>query len=31
MMEFHNVVPRTGVVPLDVLGQVIDDWIAEVK
>jgi uncharacterized protein (DUF885 family) len=28
MKEFHNVVLRTGNVPLDVLGQAIDDWIA---
>ena len=28
LKEFHNTVLRTGTVPLDVLGQVIDDWIA---
>jgi uncharacterized protein (DUF885 family) len=28
LKEFHNVVLRTGSVPLAVLGQVIDDWIA---
>lgn len=26
--DFHDVVLRTGSVPLDVLGEVIDDWIA---
>jgi uncharacterized protein (DUF885 family) len=31
MKEFHNAVLRTGSVPLDVLGQAIDDWIAVVK
>ena len=31
MKEFHNVVLRTGNVPLDVLGQAVDDWIATVK
>ena len=31
MKEFHNAVLRTGSVPLDVLGQAIDDWIAAVK
>ena len=31
MKEFHNVVLRTGNVPLDVLGQAIDDWIAAAK
>ena len=28
LKEFHNVVLRTGTVPLSVLEQVIDDWIA---
>jgi uncharacterized protein (DUF885 family) len=28
---FHDVVLRTGSVPLDVLGEVIDRWIAEQK
>ncbi|HVT74011.1 MAG TPA: DUF885 domain-containing protein [Lacunisphaera sp.] len=28
LKEFHNVVLRTGTVPLAVLEQVIDDWIA---
>jgi len=28
---FHNVVLRTANVPLDVLGQAIDDWIAATK
>ncbi|MEO7414407.1 MAG: DUF885 domain-containing protein [Opitutaceae bacterium] len=27
LKEFHNVVLRTGEVPLDVLAQVIDEWI----
>jgi uncharacterized protein (DUF885 family) len=27
LREFHNVVLRTGAVPLNVLTQVIDDWI----
>lgn len=27
LKEFHNVVLRTGNVPLDVLGQAINDWI----
>jgi uncharacterized protein (DUF885 family) len=31
MKEFHNTVLRTGSVPLDVLGQAIDEWIANVK
>jgi uncharacterized protein (DUF885 family) len=31
MKEFHNVVLRSGSVPLDVLGQAIDDWIAAIK
>ncbi|MEP7308807.1 MAG: DUF885 domain-containing protein [Acidobacteriota bacterium] len=31
MKEFHNAVLRTGSVPLDVLGQAIEDWIAAVK
>lgn len=26
--EFHNVILRTGAVPLEVLGQVVDEWIA---
>lgn len=29
LKEFHNVVLRTGGVPLAVLEQVIDEWIAE--
>ncbi|MEO7414408.1 MAG: DUF885 domain-containing protein [Opitutaceae bacterium] len=29
LKEFHNVVLRTGEVPLDVLAQVIDEWIAQ--
>ncbi|MCX6953417.1 MAG: DUF885 domain-containing protein, partial [Verrucomicrobia bacterium] len=28
LKEFHNVVLRTGEVPLAVLAQVVDDWIA---
>jgi uncharacterized protein (DUF885 family) len=31
MKEFHNAVLRTGSVPLEVLGQAIDEWIAAVK
>jgi uncharacterized protein (DUF885 family) len=31
LKEFHNVVLRTGTVPLDVLGQVIDEWIVREK
>jgi uncharacterized protein (DUF885 family) len=31
MKEFHNVVLRTGNVPLSVLGQVIDDYIAATR
>lgn len=31
LRQFHNVVLRTGEVPLDVLGEVIDAWIAETK
>jgi uncharacterized protein (DUF885 family) len=31
MKEFHNVVLRTGNVPLSVLGQVIDDYIAAAR
>ncbi len=31
MKEFHNVVLRTGNVPLDVLGQAVGDWIAVAK
>jgi len=31
LKEFHNVVLRTGNVPLDVLGQAINDWIAVAK
>jgi len=31
LKEFHNVVLRTGSVPLAVLEQVIDDWIAASK
>lgn len=29
--EFHNAVLRTGEVPLNVLAQAIDDWIATEK
>jgi len=29
--EFHNAVLRAGSVPLPVLGDVIDDWIAATK
>jgi uncharacterized protein (DUF885 family) len=29
--EFHNVVLQTGTVPLDALGQAIDDYIARAK
>jgi hypothetical protein len=28
MKEFHNLVLQTGSVPLTVLGQVVDDYIA---
>lgn len=28
LKEFHNVVLRTGAVPLDTLATVIDDWVA---
>jgi uncharacterized protein (DUF885 family) len=31
LKEFHNVVLRTGEVPLDVLSQVVDDWISTRK
>jgi uncharacterized protein (DUF885 family) len=31
MKQFHNVVLRTGSVPLDVLGQAIDDWIVAAR
>jgi uncharacterized protein (DUF885 family) len=31
LKQFHNVVLRTGGVPLAVLEQVIDDWIASAK
>jgi uncharacterized protein (DUF885 family) len=31
MKEFHNVILRTGNVPLTVLGQVIDDYIATTR
>jgi len=31
LKEFHNVVLRTGEVPLDVLSQVVDDWISARK
>jgi uncharacterized protein (DUF885 family) len=31
LKEFHNVVLGTGNVPLDVLGQVVDEWIAGLK
>ncbi len=31
LREFHNVVLRNGQVPLDVLDQIIDDWIAATK
>ena len=27
---FHDVILRNGTLPLDVLGQVIGDWVAEV-
>ena len=29
--EFHNLVLRTGDVPLEVLGQQVDDWIASAR
>ena len=29
--EFHNVVLRGGSLPLDVLAQEVDAWIAEAK
>ena len=29
--EFHNVILRTGSVPLEVLAQVIDEWITQQK
>jgi uncharacterized protein (DUF885 family) len=29
--EFHNLVLRTGDVPLDVLGRAVDEWIARSK
>jgi uncharacterized protein (DUF885 family) len=28
LKEFHNVVLRTGAVPLEILAQVVDEWIA---
>lgn len=31
LKEFHNVVLRTGEVPLDVFAEVIDDWITAQK
>ncbi|MEO8502348.1 MAG: DUF885 domain-containing protein [Acidobacteriota bacterium] len=31
LKEFHNVVLRTGSVPLDVLAGVVDEWIAKSK
>ena len=31
MREFHNAVLRIGSVPLDVLGQAIDEWMAAIK
>lgn len=31
LKEFHNVVLRTGEVPLNVLGEVIDEWITAQK
>ena len=29
--EFHNVLLRTGTVPLAILGEVVDDWIVTEK
>ncbi len=29
LREFHDLVLRTGSVPLDVLGDVVRDWIGE--
>jgi uncharacterized protein (DUF885 family) len=31
LKEFHNVVLRAGTVPLGVLDQVVDDWVATVQ
>ena len=31
MKAFHNIVLRTGVVPLEVLGQAIDEWLASAQ
>ena len=31
LKKFHNLVLQTGNVPLDVLAQVVDDWIAAAK
>ncbi len=31
LKEFHNAVVRTGEVPLNVLAQALDDWIAAQK
>ena len=29
--EFHNVVLKNGAVPLDILEEIIDDYIAKAK
>lgn len=31
LKEYHNLLLRTGQVPLDVLAQVVDEWIATVR